>query len=104
MRLRSAATYVCSGFLLRSLLLPSGAWAQEVVVEGQAPIRNGDMGQARDLALQRALGLAAASGSARISSVAQSQPGSVQDSTRIAASACTKSSRVILASRSVVGN
>ncbi len=65
------------------------------MVEGQALIRNGDMGQARELALQRALGQAAASGSARISSVAQSQPGTVQDSTRLAATACTKSSRIL---------
>jgi hypothetical protein len=86
---------MCGGFLLCGLLLGAGVWAQEVVVEGQAPIRNGDMGQARDLALQRALGLAAASGSARISSVAQSQPGSMQDSVRVAASACTKGSRIV---------
>lgn len=85
----------CGRFLLCALLLPLCALAQEVVVEGQASIRNGDTGQARELALQRALGQAAASGSARISSVAQSQLGTINDSTRLAATACTKSSRIL---------
>jgi hypothetical protein len=92
---RSTVVRTCGGFLLCALLSPSWTLAQEVVVEGQASIRNGDMGQARELALQRALGQAAASGSARISSVAQSQPGTVQDSTRLSATACTKSSRIL---------
>ena len=45
----------------------SVASAAEIVVEGSAPIRNGDIGQAREMASRRALASAAESKSARVS-------------------------------------
>lgn len=86
---------IYGGLLFCALLFPAWCSAQEVVVDGQAPIINGDIGQARDQALKRALGLAAASGATQINSVAQSQPGALQDSTRLSATACAKSSRIL---------
>lgn len=77
------------------LLLCGCPAAQEIVVEGQATIRQGDIGQARDIALRRALSIAAASGSAQISSLVENRGDGVSDSTRVVALACTQGSRVV---------
>lgn len=69
--------------------------AREFVVQGQALVVDGDIGRARGVALQRALGVATALGSARISSLSESSIGSVSDSTRVTATMCTKGSRVL---------
>lgn len=69
--------------------------AREVLVAGQAVIVNGDIGRAREEALQRALGLAAASGSARVNAVAESRADSLTDSTRVTSSLCIKNTRIV---------
>ncbi len=70
--------------------------AAELTVEGSAPIRNGDVGQARELATRRALASAAALGSANISSQTLVRDGVVvNDTAQLRSSACTESSQLL---------
>jgi hypothetical protein len=69
--------------------------AREIVAVGSAPIRNGDVGQARELAFRRALARAAESESATVNSQSVVRPGLVSESTQLRASACTGSSHVV---------
>ena len=90
-----------AGWCLRSVghlllaLLSCVALAQTVVVEGQAPIANGDIGLARQDAMRRALSMAANSGSVQINAQTTSEPGALQDSVRLNATACTKDATVL---------
>lgn len=76
-------------------VLSLAALAQRVVVEGQAQIQGGDIGQAREVAMRRALGMAANSGAVTISSRTTSSIGELQDATRIEASACTRDAQIL---------
>ena len=69
--------------------------AREIVTVGSAPIRNGDVGQAREMAFRRALAQAAESESATVNSHSVVRPGLVSESTQLRASACTGSSQLI---------
>jgi hypothetical protein len=72
------------------------ASAAELTVEGSAPIRNGDVGQARELATRRALASAAALGSATISAQTLVRDGVVvNDTAQLRSSACTENSQVL---------
>ncbi len=72
------------------------ASAAELTVEGSAPIRNGDVGQARELATRRALASAAAMGSATISAQTLVRDGVVvNDTAQLRSSACTENSQVL---------
>jgi hypothetical protein len=69
--------------------------AREIITVGSAPIRNGDVGQARDLAFRRALARAAESESATVHSQSVVRPGVVSESTQLRTSACTGKSQVV---------
>ena len=62
----------------------------EVVVEGSAPIRNGDVGQAREMASRRALASAAESKSARVSAQSVVNQDAVFNTVQVRASGCTE--------------
>ncbi len=82
--------------LALSLGVLSATGAAELTVEGSAPIRNGDVGQARELATRRALASAAALGSANISSQTLVRDGVVvNDTAQLRSSACTENSQVL---------
>lgn len=66
------------------------ASAAETVVEGSALIRNGDIGQARELATRRALARATESKSARVNAQTVVHPDAVLDSIQVKASGCTE--------------
>jgi hypothetical protein len=79
-----------------SLGLLASVGAAELTVEGSAPIRNGDVGQARELATRRALASAAALGSATISAQTLVRDGVVvNDTAQLRSSACTENSQVL---------
>ena len=69
--------------------------ARDIVTTGSAPVRNGDVGQARELAFRRAMALAAESESATVNSQSVVRPGLVLESTQLRASACTGGSQLI---------
>ncbi len=66
------------------------ASAAETVVEGSALIRNGDTGQARELATRRALARATEYKSARVNAQTVVHPDAVLDSIQVKASGCTE--------------
>lgn len=76
-------------------LFPLAVLAQRVVVEGQAQIQGGDVGQAREVAMRRALGLAANSGVVTINSRTTSSIGELEDTTRVDATACTRDASIL---------
>ena len=76
-------------------LLATVCAAREIVTTGSAPVRNGDLGQARELAFRRAMAHAAESESATVNSQSVVRPGLVLESTQLRASACTGGSQVI---------
>jgi hypothetical protein len=69
--------------------------AREIVTVGSAPVRSGDVGQARELAFRRALARAAESESATVHSQSVVRTGSVTESTQLRTSACTGSSQIV---------
>jgi hypothetical protein len=84
--------------MLAGLLLAAMAtlgWAMDVMVEGSAPIRNGDLGQARELAIRRALSRASESRGVVISSQLSVRPGEVSESAQMRSSACTQDNEVV---------
>ncbi len=81
-------------FLLAGLL-SAASLAADLIVEGSAPIRNGDIGQARELAARRALSRAAEFGSANISANSLLHNGTLTETTQLRTSACTENSEVI---------
>lgn len=66
------------------------ALANNLVIEGSAPIFGGDIGQARELATRRALANAAELKGASIMSSSSVRPDAVYDSIQLRASACTE--------------
>lgn len=76
-------------------LAASAAWGLEVVVEGSAPVRDGDLGQARDQAVRRALSRAAESRGVVVSSSVSVRPGEVSETAQMRASACTRDNEVL---------
>ena len=68
----------------------SVASAAEIVVEASAPIRNGDIGQAREMASRRALANAAESKSARVSAQSVVNQDAVFNTVQVRASGCTE--------------
>lgn len=70
--------------------LALGASAADIVVEGTAPIRGGDLGQARELATRRALARAAEFNGANVSSQALVRQGTATETVQVSASACTE--------------
>ena len=79
----------CGVLILLSVVL-SIASATEVVVEGSAPIRNGDIGQARELASRRALASAAELQSAHVSAQSVVHQDAVLNTVQVKASGCTE--------------
>lgn len=73
----------------------STAWGKEVVVEGSAPVRGGDMGQARELATRRALARAAESHAAAINAQTNVRTGVALESVLVRAAACTQDVQVL---------
>ncbi len=78
------------------------ASADDLVVEGSAPVIGGDLGQARELATRRALARAAELKSASISSSSLVRPDAVYDSVQLRSSACTENAQPV--SERVQGN
>lgn len=76
-------------------ILATGSWAVDVVVEGSAPVRDGDLGAARELATRRALARAAESQGATVNSQILVRQGVALESAQVRASACTSDSHVI---------
>ncbi|MFZ2852521.1 MAG: flagellar assembly protein T N-terminal domain-containing protein [Rhodocyclaceae bacterium] len=76
-------------------LVVTAASALDVVVEGSAPIRDGDVGQARELAVRRALSRAAESRGVAISSQFSVRQGEMSESSQMRASACTRNNEVL---------
>ena len=66
------------------------ASATEVVIEGSAPIRNGDIGQARELASRRALASAAELKSAHVSAQSIVNQDAVFNTVQVKSSGCTE--------------
>lgn len=89
------------GTLLRWLLLlvlyalATASTAAEVIVEGSAPIRDGDVGKAREIAMRRALARAAESQGAIVNSQTTVRAGSALETAQVRASACTGESQII---------
>jgi hypothetical protein len=69
--------------------------AREVIAVGSAPVRDGDAGQARELAVRRAMARVAESENAMVNSQSLVRPGLVLESTQMRASACTGGSQLI---------
>lgn len=90
-----------TGTLLRWLLLlvlyalATVCAAAEVIVEGSAPIRDGDVGKAREIAVRRALARAAESHGAVVNSQTTVRAGSALETAQVRASACTGESQII---------
>ncbi len=80
--------------------LPSNA--NELVVEGTALIKNGDLGQAREQATRRALAQASEMKSAHVSAASIVQPDAVYDTVQVKSSACTENAEQL--SERVTGN
>jgi hypothetical protein len=76
--------------------------AREVIVFGSAPVRDGDVGQARELAVRRAMASAAESENVMVNSQSLVRPGLVLEATQMRASACTGGSQWV--KESVTGN
>lgn len=66
------------------------AVAAQVVVEGSAPIRDGDLGQARELATRRAIARAAEAHAATVSAHTTLAPGIALEAAQLSATACTR--------------
>lgn len=77
--------------LLLAATLHVQAFAEDVVVEGSAVIRGGDVGEAREQATRRALARAAEFRQARVSSHSLVQSGVASETVQVSASACTES-------------
>ena len=75
--------------LLPLFLFAVPAVAEEVVVEGSAVIRNGDLGEDREQATRRAMARAAEFRQARVSSQALVQAGVATETVQVSATACT---------------
>lgn len=71
------------------------AFAAEVIAEGRAPIIGGDIEGARQAAVKRALGWAATSSSAFVSTQAKLERGAVSETTHLRATACTSDARIV---------
>ena len=91
----SALTRFVGGTLVFFLAFLSLAIAAEVVVEGRAPIRNGDIGEARELASRRALAQAVEMHSARVSAQTLFHDGNVMESAQVSSSGCTENSKLL---------
>lgn len=70
-------------------------YAKELIVEGTAVIKDGDIGQAREIARERAFGLVAESGVSVINAATESRPGSLIERVSVESSICVDSSRVV---------
>lgn len=77
------------------LSLPARSAGVDVTVEGGAPIRNGDLGQARELATRRALARAAESQSLSVSSQTLLRDGVMTESAQVDAAACTENAQIL---------
>lgn len=80
-------------FLLATFF--GNVFAADIVVEGSAPIRAGDIGQARELATRRALARAAEFKGANVSSQALLQQGVATETVQVRATACTENAELI---------
>ena len=69
--------------------------AREVIAVGSAPVRDGDVGQSRELAVRRAMARAAESENAMVNSQSLVRPGLVLEATQMRASACTGNSQLL---------
>ena len=78
-----------------SLFVSFTANSAEVIIDGISIIRNGDYGQARDLAIKRAMSRAVESLGARVNSETIVRPGVVLESIQLRSSAYVNSSQVI---------
>lgn len=78
------------------------AHSAEVIVEGRAPIRGNDVGQAKELATRRALARAAETQSANVTAQTILRDGAMTEMTQVRASACTENSQML--SESVNGD
>lgn len=76
-------------------VLATVSTARDVIAVGSAPVRDGDVGQARELAVRRAMARAAESESAMVNSQTLVRPGLVLEATQMRASACTGGSQVV---------
>lgn len=83
-----------SGFVL-SVCFASTLLAADLVVEGSAVIRDGDLGQARELAMRRALARAAEFKSANVSAQALVRHGVASETVQVSATACTENAEQI---------
>jgi hypothetical protein len=73
----------------------SSVQALELVVEGRALVREGDLPQARELAMRRALASAAESRAATVSTRSIAHLDAVLETAQISASACTRAAQVV---------
>lgn len=78
------------GVALFLAALTSATLAADIVVEGSAIVRDGDFGQARELATRRALARAAEFHGANVSSQAVVREGTASETIQVSASACTE--------------